>query len=111
MPIQVGDLSDRQLNLVDLWSVLDNQMHLGFTTIITVELDLLHAFEAPLVLEPIVRMGTSKDPQNRRLDAQDVEFKMESTDAVSIESLARILTELGYEIRPKSNGKVTTEEN
>src|SRR5690606_13839825 len=23
MPIQVGDLSDRQLNLVDLWSVLD----------------------------------------------------------------------------------------
>jgi hypothetical protein len=109
MPFQVCDLSDRQLNLVDLWSVLDNQMHLGFTVVVTIELDLQIAFESPLVLEPLVRVGVSSDPRTGRLDEQDVEFKMEDNKQVSVEALARVLTELGYEIKP-INGKNETEE-
>jgi hypothetical protein len=43
---------------------------------------------------------------------QDVEFKMDDNKNVSIESLARILTELGYEIKPmNSKDKVNVEES
>lgn len=67
IPMQVADMSNIQANLMDLWSVLDNQMRLGFVVVATVELDTELAFEGPLVLEPIIRIGQSEDPQRREL--------------------------------------------
>ena len=58
-------MSDNPMNLVDLWSVLDNQMKLGFTVIATIELDLDLTMEGPLVLEGEIRVGT-RDPESTR---------------------------------------------
>lgn len=66
IPLTVADMSENPTNLVDLWSVLDNQMHLGFIVVATVELDTEIGFEGPLVLEAQIRVGTSSDPAKRR---------------------------------------------
>lgn len=71
----VADMSYRQINLVDLWGVLENQMRLGFIVIATVELDTDLSIEAPLVLDATVRVGQSEVPLERELSALDVELK------------------------------------
>jgi hypothetical protein len=58
-----------------LWSVLDNDMRLGFTIRATLELELDMSFEAPLVLEGTIRIGQSDDPRSRELQAVDLELK------------------------------------
>lgn len=68
VPLLVADTSTTNINLVDLWGVLDNQMRLGFTLIATVELDLELSIEAPLVLEATIRLGRSDDPARRTLN-------------------------------------------
>ena len=71
----VADMSDIHVNLVDLWSVLENQMRLGFTVAATIELDVEIGFEAPLVLEAFIRVGQADEPLDRTLSAADTEIK------------------------------------
>jgi len=60
---------------VDLWSVLENQMRLGFTVTATLELDTEIGFEAPLVLEGIFRVGQTASAPDEELSAIDVEIR------------------------------------
>jgi len=62
------------INFIDLWSVLGNEMRLGFSVTATVELDLEFGFDAPLILEAFVRVGQSDAPADRKLSALDVEL-------------------------------------
>ena len=71
----VADMSHIQTNIVDLWSVLENQMRLGFTVTATIELDTEIGFEAPLVLEGIVRVGQTTSPSDEELSVLDVEIR------------------------------------
>jgi hypothetical protein len=75
IPILVGNIGDRLPQTSDLWSVLNNQMKLGFTFVTTLALDPNQAFEAPLVIERIARIGQSLDPRTGRIDALDVETR------------------------------------
>jgi hypothetical protein len=75
LPIVVADMTDSKLNLVDLWSVLDNQLRLGFTTCITLDMDIDVGFDSPLVLEGTFRVGEALDPTQRELTTKDVEIK------------------------------------
>ncbi len=80
IPLQVADMADVHVNLVDLWSVLENQMRLGFTVIATVELDTEIAIEGPLVLIGTFRVGQSDEPPEERLSALDVELRHSASD-------------------------------
>jgi hypothetical protein len=44
--------SDHPTNMVDLWGVVDNVMHMGFTLCVTLELERDYAFTAPAVSGP-----------------------------------------------------------
>lgn len=59
IPISAAQITEAASTFTDLWSVLDNQMRLGFTLQVTLALDTQRAFEAPLVLESVVRVGQS----------------------------------------------------
>lgn len=74
IPLTVADMSEAEVNITDLWSVLDNQMKLGFLVTATLELDLSLSLEAPLVLEGRFTVGQSENPETKRLDAPDPEF-------------------------------------
>jgi hypothetical protein len=67
IPLMVADMSNFQTNLVDLWSVLENQMRLGFVLIATIELDTRLGFDVPLVLEATIRVDQVEEPQRREL--------------------------------------------
>lgn len=68
VPLLVADTSSTNMNLVDLWGVLDNQMRLGFTLMATVELDVELSIESPLVFEATIRLGSSDEPDRRTLN-------------------------------------------
>jgi hypothetical protein len=56
IPLLVATPSDHPVNLADLWGVLDNVMHLGFTLVATLELDTALAdYEAPLTATRQIR--------------------------------------------------------
>ncbi len=74
LPILVGNIGDRLPNTSDLWSVLNNQMKLGFTFIVTLALDPMMSFDSPLVLERLARVGQASLPQSGAIDALDVEL-------------------------------------
>ena len=76
IPLVVADMSIVQTNLVDLWSVLENQMRLGFVVIATVELDIRYGFDVPLVLEGTIRVGESDEPEKRKLIRPPEEIKI-----------------------------------
>ncbi len=76
IPLLVGDMSNNPVNLVDLWSVLDNEMRLGFIMTATVELDTEMGFEGPLVLEATIRVGQSEDPTEWELSHPSSELKI-----------------------------------
>jgi Pvc16 N-terminal domain len=76
IPLVVADMSIVQTNLVDLWSVLENQMRLGFVVIATVELDIRYGFDVPLVLEGTIQVGESDQPERRRLIRPPEEIKI-----------------------------------
>lgn len=75
IPMLVADPSNIQVNLTDLWSVMENQMRLGFTLQATVELDLEMGFDSPLVLESTFVIGQAPDPSKRELSVVDIELK------------------------------------
>lgn len=77
IPVWVAETNpNHSVNLVDLWSVLDNQMRLGFTLVITLELDLAHVEEAPLVLDATIRTGRTEDARTRTFDSKSGEIKI-----------------------------------
>lgn len=75
IPLLVATEGDNPINLADLWSVLDNDMRLGFTVRATLELELDMSFQAPLVLEGTIRIGQSDNPQSGELQSVDLELK------------------------------------
>ncbi len=58
IPVWVADMSiiGQRYNITDIWSVMDNQMKLGFLLVLTVDLMLDIEFESPLVLEGRLRV-------------------------------------------------------
>lgn len=76
IPLTVADMSSLQINLVDLWSVLENQMRLGFVVVATVELDVRFGFDVPLVLEGTIKVGEADVPEKRRFTRPPEEIKI-----------------------------------
>ncbi len=74
IPMTVATVVDALPNVVDLWSVLDNQMRLGFFLTATVELDTEIGFESPLVLESIIRVGQNIQPDTEGNEGFTGEF-------------------------------------
>ncbi len=86
IPLTVADMSAIQTNLVDLWSVLENQMRLGFTVMATIDLDTRFGFDVPLVLEGTIRVGQSERPEDEQIlsgtpDEIKIKPKSGKTDA------------------------------
>ena len=75
IPLMVATQTDHPVNAVDLWSVLENQMRLGFVVLATVELDPELTIEGPLVLEATIRVGQSDRPDQMSMQALDAEIK------------------------------------
>lgn len=72
LPVLVAQVSETSGNLTDLWSVLDNDMRLGFTITVTFALDPDFMVDTPLVLEPFMRVGQSRRPERERIDAPEI---------------------------------------
>jgi hypothetical protein len=72
IPLTLANVTDRMPSMTDLWSVLDNQMRLGFTLVVTLALESGRGFDAPLVLERQITFGQSDEPQQRTITAEDV---------------------------------------
>lgn len=68
-----ANLPNSITSLSDLWSVLNNQMRLGFTTIFTVSLDQFKPFDTPLVLERTLRVGQASDTFGEQMGDLDIE--------------------------------------
>lgn len=81
IPLMVADMSEPKANFTDIWSVVDNQMRLGFPITATVELETDMGFSAPVVLSSTVAVGESLDPRTRELDTIDVEIKREGDES------------------------------
>jgi len=77
IPLFVGRITDRMPSMTDLWSVLDNQMRLGFTLVVTLALDTSRGFEAPLVLEKQIAVGQAEHPETQVITAPDVVLRQE----------------------------------
>jgi hypothetical protein len=72
LPMVVAQITEAATNMTDLWSVLDNEMKMGFTLSTTLALDLQRVLEAPLVLEGRLRFGQSEDPTTKRIDSPEI---------------------------------------
>lgn len=53
--------SDHPVNVVDLWGVVDNVMHMGFTLCATIELDRDFMMVTPAAVERAINMGITPD--------------------------------------------------
>lgn len=73
IPLQVALKSENMGNFSDLWSVLDNQMRLGFTLQLTIALDLQRSLEVPFAFESIIAVGQRSDP-NTQVMTPDMEI-------------------------------------
>jgi hypothetical protein len=71
IPVAVGQIGDTTGNITDLWSVLESEMRLGFTVVLTLALDVERAIEAPLVFEAEVGVGQADEPPKKVLTALD----------------------------------------
>jgi hypothetical protein len=74
LPMLVANIPERIPNMSDLWSVLNNQMRMGFLAVITVSLDRTIAIETPLTFSSTVRIGQSENPADRTLQVADKEI-------------------------------------
>ncbi len=86
MPVLVAEPHDMGINMTDLWSVMENQMKLGFVTVVTVELDPEIGFDSPLVLEAAITVGQSERPLRRTLTVPDVVIRHPQEKTESTES-------------------------
>lgn len=78
IPLVVGNVTDRMPSMTDLWSVLDNQMRLGFTLVVTLALDSGRGFDAPLVLEKQIAVGQAEHPEAQVITAPDVVLRQQA---------------------------------
>ena len=72
MPVMVAQVTEAASNMTDLWSVLDNQMRMGFTFVTTVALDPQRILDAPLVLEGRLIFGQAFRPQTETIDHPEI---------------------------------------
>ncbi|HLV34692.1 MAG TPA: Pvc16 family protein [Spirillospora sp.] len=72
IPVMVAQVTEAAQNITDVWSVLDNEMKMGFTFVATLALDLQRVLEAPLVLEGRLRFGQSHEPAAERVDFPEI---------------------------------------
>ncbi len=77
IPLVTADFSppNERHNLIELWSVLDNQMRLGFLVTATVEFDTARLEDVPLVLEASFNVGQSERPVEGELNVMSGEIK------------------------------------
>jgi hypothetical protein len=75
IPVVLANMQDSPVNIVDLWSVLENQMRLGFIFVATLALDPEYSYDIPLVLEQQVSVGQSSAPAEGKLDVKDIEIR------------------------------------
>jgi hypothetical protein len=78
IPLLIGNITDRMPSMTDLWSVLDNQMRLGFTAVVTLALDRGFSFDAPLVFEKRIQVGQSEHPEDMVMTGLDVELRQQA---------------------------------
>lgn len=71
IPLTVANTPEHGVNFTDLWSVLNNQMRLGFTLIVTLALDTGRGFDSPLVFERRLQFGQSEAPEEQTLSARE----------------------------------------
>lgn len=69
IPIQVAQPIENGVNLTDLWSVLNNDMRLGFIVMVTLALDVERAISGPLVFDRTLRIGESFNPPDHQLES------------------------------------------
>lgn len=72
IPIMVAQVTEAATNMSDLWSVLDNEMKMGFTFVATLALDVQRVLQAPLVLEGRLRFGQAHDPAAQEIDFPEI---------------------------------------
>ncbi|MAS35147.1 MAG: hypothetical protein CL610_14140 [Anaerolineaceae bacterium] len=72
IPLLVAQITEAATNMTDLWSVVDNDMKMGFTCVATLALDRDRVLEAPLVLEGRLRIGQSHDPEMEQIDFPEI---------------------------------------
>ena len=80
IPLLVADMSEPKANFTDLWSVVDNQMRLGFPITATLELETDMSFAAPVALSTTVQIGETFDATRRQIDKRDVDIKHEGDE-------------------------------
>ncbi len=85
MPLWVADMSvvGQRYNVTDIWSVLDNQIRLGFLVVTTVELDTQVGFESPLVFESSIGIDQIVSQPTEEKDEEVREAVTERKDGVS----------------------------
>lgn len=71
IPISIANMTEHPISLTDLWSVLNNDMRLGFTFVVTLALDTGRGYDAPLVFEKQITVGQSENPPDGKLNAPD----------------------------------------
>lgn len=72
LPVTVAQLSERGASLTDLWSVVDNEMRLGFTLVVTLALETDRMAERELVFEKYIGIGQSKVPVTQTMEERDL---------------------------------------
>lgn len=72
IPVMVAQVTEAASNLTDLWSVVDNEMKMGFTFAATLAMDVDRVLEAPLVLEGRLIFGQSHDPESEQIDFPEI---------------------------------------
>lgn len=72
IPLLVGQMTEAASNMTDLWSVLDNEMRMGFTVVATLALDPQRVVEAPLVLEGRLRFGQAHEPEKEEITYPEI---------------------------------------
>ncbi len=72
IPIMVAQVTEAATNMSDVWSVLDNEMKMGFTFVATLALDVQRVLQAPLVLEGRLRFGQAHDPASEEIDFPEI---------------------------------------
>lgn len=98
LPIKVAQITEAATNMTDLWSVLDNEMKMGFTLVTTLALDIDRVLEAPLVLEGRLIFGQAYRPVTKTIDTPEIFGKEQSKQFQD-----------GIPIKPK-NGKTEDRE-
>lgn len=82
IPLTVAQVGETSQNQSELWSVLDNQMKLGFTLLVTIALDTERGFDVPLAIEPFIKVGVAQQPPQQTLDQLDLQLEIgKKTDA------------------------------